>query len=428
MVTFFLIHPNRDKSAIYILISTKGSKYRRSTGESTLVKFWNAKKKRVKSTSDNPTSIITNDILNKLESAAVRATAHFKEYYHAPSPTEFFAVMDKEFFQDDPTVDKTPLFAEYLQIYIDRYKGSKDTSTVRKYVTTLNKIIAFEKVSHSKLRFEDINIEFYNNFKKWFYNLGYSDNYFGNIIKVIKQVYKEARIVDKFHNGEDIAHRDFITVRKSADSIYLTEQELTKIKHLDISEELILHKYPEITIVKARQKIQSLKKVRNRFLVGAYTGLRVSDYGRLCDINIDGDFIRIKTTKTKQDLIIPIHHAIADIVADGLNEKNKLSDQKMNKHLKELGWLAGIDDVVVFNKSVGGETKEVIYKKYELISTHTARRSFATNSYKAGVNTMSIRAITGHTTETEFMKYIKVSAEENAEMLLNHPYYIGDKE
>jgi site-specific recombinase XerD len=63
--------------------------------------------------------------------------------------------------------------------------------------------------------------------------------------------------------------------------------------------------------------------------------------------------------------------------------------------------------------------------KYELISTHTARRSFATNAYKAGVPTLSIMKITGHTKESTFLKYIKVSAEENADMLKNHPFFGG---
>ena len=51
-----------------------------------------------------------------------------------------------------------------------------------------------------RLQFEDININFYNQFRSWIYGQGYSDNYFGSLIKVIKQVYREARDVDHLHN------------------------------------------------------------------------------------------------------------------------------------------------------------------------------------------------------------------------------------
>lgn len=65
---------------------------------------------------------------------------------------------------------------------------------------------------------------------------------------------------------------------------------------------------------------------------------------------------------------------------------------------------------------------ELIVPKYKLISSHTARRSFATNAYKAGVPTIAIMKITGHTKESTFLKYIRVSAEENAELLSQHPF------
>jgi integrase len=61
--------------------------------------------------------------------------------------------------------------------------------------------------------------------------------------------------------------------------------------------------------------------------------------------------------------------------------------------------------------------------KYELIKTHTARRSGATYMYLDGVPNLSIMKITGHKTEREFLKYIRVSKEETAEMLANHEYF-----
>jgi integrase len=65
-------------------------------------------------------------------------------------------------------------------------------------------------------------------------------------------------------------------------------------------------------------------------------------------------------------------------------------------------------------ESKGGKRQEVTYKKYEKIQTHTARRSFATNAYLSGIPAISIMKITGHQTESVFMRYICISNEENA--------------
>ena len=59
-------------------------------------------------------------------------------------------------------------------------------------------------------------------------------------------------------------------------------------------------------------------------------------------------------------------------------------------------------------------------KKFEMISSHTARRSFATNLYNDGYPAISIMHITGHKTESSFLKYIKTSPEEHAKKLRKH--------
>ena len=72
-----------------------------------------------------------------------------------------------------------------------------------------------------------------------------------------------------------------------------------------------------------------------------------------------------------------------------------------------------------------GEKKTRIVEKCNLVKTHTARRSGATNMYLAGIPTIAIMKITGHKTEKEFMKYIKITEEESAMELMNHPYFSG---
>ena len=124
-------------------------------------------------------------------------------------------------------------------------------------------------------------------------------------------------------------------------------------------------------------------------------------------------------------VIIPLKDYVKEILRkyEGI-PPSAISNQKMNEYLKELGEAAAIKDDIVIASTKGGKRHIETYKKFELITTHTARRSFATNAYLQNVPTISIMKITGHRTEKSFLKYIKISQEDNANKLVNHPFFI----
>lgn len=131
------------------------------------------------------------------------------------------------------------------------------------------------------------------------------------------------------------------------------------------------------------------------------------------------------TKKTKQQVIIPMHPFLKAIrkkykESSTTQSKRGKSNTTINKHLKELGRLANINSPIIQRNSIKGET---IKRKYELITTHTARRSFATNAFLAGIPPLSIMKITGHKTERAFMRYIKISQQDNANKLASHPFF-----
>ncbi|MDY0085926.1 MAG: tyrosine-type recombinase/integrase, partial [Bacteroidales bacterium] len=84
---------------------------------------------------------------------------------------------------------------------------------------------------------------------------------------------------------------------------------------------------------------------------------------------------------------------------------------------------AGLTEVVSASKTRAGATETAVVPKYSLVTVHTARRSFATNLYLAGMDIMSIKKMTGHHTEKSFLKYIRVSEEENAEKAAKHAFF-----
>jgi integrase len=100
-----------------------------------------------------------------------------------------------------------------------------------------------------------------------------------------------------------------------------------------------------------------------------------------------------------------------------------ISNSKSNTSIKEIGRQAGLTERVEFSISKGARKIRRTLPKYQLISSHTARRSFATNAFLKGVPNLSIMQITGHTTEKAFINYIRISGKDNAQRLLEHPYF-----
>ena len=106
-----------------------------------------------------------------------------------------------------------------------------------------------------------------------------------------------------------------------------------------------------------------------------------------------------------------------------MNKWVKIYEQKLNQNIKIVGKLAKINEPVTIEEIKGGFRVQKTVPKYELIKTHTARRSGATNMYLACISTLEIMKVTGHKTEKDFLKYIRVTKEETAEILSNHEYF-----
>ncbi len=103
--------------------------------------------------------------------------------------------------------------------------------------------------------------------------------------------------------------------------------------------------------------------------------------------------------------------------------RHRYQIKKMNNSLKLLGKLAGIDNLIEVSRTKGGRLQRDFKPKYELITTHTARRSACTNMYLANIPTRVIMSFSGHKTEKSFLKYIKVRQFEDAVRMKEHSYF-----
>lgn len=304
----------------------------------------------------------------------------------------------------DSDIKHFKTLAEFTAFYIETVKGTKAKGTIIKHAQTLRLLKEFEKDKRKVVSFEKVNLDFYNDFKEYLTKERvFSPNTIGKHIRNIKLFMGEAteRGINK---NLDYKSKRFKSISEAVESIYLTDEELHKMWEYDFSSN------------------ERLERTRDLFLIGSYTGLRFSDFSQLTADNIKEGKFYIRTQKTGDRITIPLHQLVK-LVLDKYNDTTMalpkpISNQKMNSYLKEIGELVGIDEKTTRTFTKGGLKASQQYKKFELITTHTARRSFATNLYKAGFPSLSIMKITGHKTETSFMKYIKISHEENANKLL----------
>ena len=129
------------------------------------------------------------------------------------------------------------------------------------------------------------------------------------------------------------------------------------------------------SIEKLKPPTPKLDKIKDLFLVQVYTGIRFSDLYNLKPENIDynDNIITLKTLKTQDNLIIPMTNKLQTILKKYNEKLPKISSQKYNDFIKEIGKFAGIDTLIQQTKFIGNKREDVVKKKYELMSSHTAR-------------------------------------------------------
>ena len=128
--------------------------------------------------------------------------------------------------------------------------------------------------------------------------------------------------------------------------------------------------------------------------------------------------ITYRQQKTNKKVVIPVHNVVNEILQKyNYQMPETISLQNFNVNIRQVCKLAGIDGNGSITRTVGGKLITETKQKNELISSHTCRRSFCTNMYRRGLDTLMIRSISGHKTDKSFLKYIKVSEDEHAEMM-----------
>lgn len=372
---FFLKDVRAARTNIYIIVRIAGQRYKKSTGIMIDPKYWNSTTQTIRDTKELPSAKVFINRLKEWRQAADTVCDGIMAGAAIPLPDEFWARV-VEIMGGSPEAPASQLFGDYFKTYIERRRADHGCrNTLKKYITAYNRFCEFERDTHRHYRFADINMRFYEKYRAYILSRGYVSNYFGMLVSCIKVVYREAREVDHLHNLHETELRGFSTPFTTSKSIYLSTDELRTMADVEITPEALVAMDPalaKLSAPKMRLKVEALKLVRNKFLLGAYTALRVSDFNRLSKINIDGDFFRITTRKTGAAVVIPIHPVIRRMMDEGFDIATPITDQKINRHIKEVARLAGITAPVEGTKLVNHRAVVGWWPKCDIITTHTA--------------------------------------------------------
>lgn len=322
-----------------------------------------------------------------------------------------------ETFTESPEPKKNNSLVKYWENFIERAKKGEVNHGGRLYKKTaivsyqkcLNAFYVFEKEKKHHYTFDEIDKGFYDSYVGYMVEHGKMPNSIGERIKNLKALMQRS-YEEGLHSN--LAFRSFVKPEEEVDNVYLTEDEL---------EQLYSYEFTGAN--------EMLDKYRDLFLVGCFTGLRWEDYKSIKKDDFTtspkgNPVLVVRAAKTGIRVVIPfIWKHLQDILEKYDYNLPKVSEQKFNKYIKMACLSAGINAPVVITS--GKYKKDEPYEKWELVSSHTARRSACTNMFLRGIPTIAIMKISGHKKESTFMKYIKVSAEENADYIAEN---YADKE
>ncbi|MGU3377668.1 phage integrase SAM-like domain-containing protein [Chryseobacterium sp. M5A1_1a] len=173
------------------------------------------------------------------------------------------------------------------------------------------------------------------------------------------------------------------------------------------------------------------QRVRDIYICQCFLGLRVSDLRKFIKQiektvkKVDGKlFFEIKTSKTGEVVVIPTAIMVLKIFEKYNYDFGKgFSEQYYRRTLKEIFAASDIDREILFHRTEGGEKIERTVMYSDLMGTHTARRTFASNAYLAGLNPLDIMKITGHKSFNSFFKYIRCENLATAIKISDHDFF-----
>ena len=424
---FYLRKSTKTYSINFEFRNSKGNiRLRTSTGYSLLnSKDWDNKKEKLKL----PCAVFEAAEINvKLSEALLKFNYAMKaiDENNTSENSIYFIIMeafgkkniasdlhDNEIELKDSLIKYYNWFLKYYAIHNSPFtKKPLSPGSLKTYKTGLSRLEDY--ISDRKIKnfsFADCSRNFYNDYIIYLNEKKYSKNYIGTIVQKLKTILSFS-YDEGFHKNSEFKKSYFSKVVEEIDHIYLTVEELQRIRVLELNDPI-------------------LDNVRDIFLLCSYTGLRISDMLALLKKSTqviyieDGiKYFKLKQMKTSNTVIIPLNSIVTSLLEKRSgNLPEYVHSTIINSSIKSICKRAKITEIHTFSRTIGGVVQEISQPKYKLVASHTARRSFCTNAYKSGMPIQDIMSISGHKSERIFLSYVKVEKVENAKRISQHPFF-----
>jgi len=302
--------------------------------------------------------------------------------------------------------------SDFCDFWLETESGSWKVSakkimgdTLKKqYISFVETLKRYEKSSKTKMKLSEISQEDLYAFISFLEEEKYNSSTIKRNITRLKFFCNRA-IEMNINVNKAFNQRIFVDNEKDTEDIYLDQNEIQSILDLDLSNDL------------------KLGNVRDYFIIGLFTGMRMSDFLENLELShIKGDYIEIKTQKTGQNVILPVHNEIKKVLKRNFGVlPPKVDRTTFNRDIKVICQLAEIDNVVYGSKFDVESSRKVYdyYKKYELVTSHTCRRSMATMYYGKIPNEI-LCSILGWSNDTMLSFYNKTSKQDYAKQFKNY--------
>lgn len=298
-------------------------------------------------------------------------------------------------FQEDSSTYLVDLIKEDIKTMPNRLRNGKvglSSGTIRNYKTTLGRLMKFQENTRHNYLLKEIDLKFKTELFDYLKNdLELALNSICKDISNIKAVCREAD------------ERGLKVSRQLYSKSFSSPAEKTLFTTLNPGELELISKY---------SGKQYLENVRDWLIISCWTGCRVGDLMKFSMRNIKlfpGDIrvIQYIQNKGKKMVDIPMHPKVSGIIDRLGGFPRAISSVKYNKYIKELCESVGLNEMIEGSRQKPITNKREIgtFEKWKLIRSHIGRRSFATNHYNLLPNKV-IMAVTGHTTEKQFLAYI----------------------
>ncbi len=419
---FFLRSSSDGQASIYIRITEgRGDQFKFATGHAVLrPDHWNKAKQRVRNKVEAVGCDEVNVQLDKLQAFVRQANLDAKTKGQRRD-RDFYLQVIQDFKRgvERSSVGQTITIGEAFERFIDHASkhnspitGSRlSKGTLENYAVTLRQI---RHVLMDSTTLDEVDMDWYHDFVSKSEQSGLngkplSKNYIGRHIKGVKSVL--AAMEEQGHDVHPAYRRKgFKKITEDSMSIWLTMDELKQMEALDLS-----------------GHAAGLSLTRDLFLIGCFTGLRVSDLNRLKSaelVTLEGtQCFSFNQKKTGQPVLIPVHPVVHSILDRHNGSPRPQNDQIINRNLKRLGRLMQLDESIQVDRTVGGEKTKERKSKWMMLTSHCARRSFCTNAILNGADTLTIMAMSGHKTEKTLRCYLKLGPEHYTSRMASSAFF-----